>query len=673
MRMKNSVEILYEIALSIGSSLDLEKMLHHSTATMLRLLNCSGAHILQAQPTLQATPGRQPQQGVSWCTRYVAPRPLAQDPVHQAWLQSVGLPRNPDDIQAWSAAHLPLEQAVGSKIRYCFAMPGFGVFFLEKNGPPFDAGCRQSLQELISKLAQSACACLDAEALQEAEAHNSLQAQILDNVSDAVVATDLDGQILYWGRGAEKMYGYRPAEVLGKPYSQFAGSVTDHDEQAFRRRILEQGHLHTEHQQQRRDGTFFWSDVHIFVLRDKRGRPRGFIGIDHDISARKAAEEELQRMQRLDALSTLAGGIGHDFNNLLMVLFANLELAHPSNDPSGVRDPHIEEALKAIESARRLTGQLLAFAKGSAPQFDTVMLDDLVKETVDFNIRGSSVSAVFDFPPDLWPVNGDRGQLMQVFSNLTINAVQAMPTGGNLYIQAANEPDPHPIDPANHHSGVRLAFRDDGSGIPADKLRRIFDPYYSTKDEGHGLGLAVVQNIMNKHSGRITVDSQVGVGTTFSLWWPARPMVGRPSTNSAVRTSETPTVSTALRLLVMDDDEAIRRTTGRMLERMGHVVTLTCNGDEAIARYREALEQKEPYDVALLDLTVRGGKGGKEAIQEIRAIDPQARIIICSGYTEDPIMKASGESGVTGRIAKPFLRPQLQQELARVMAVENAG
>ena len=651
---RHDVELLYEIALSVGDGLELEPMLHAAVTTMMRLLNCRGAEVWQAMPKAG---------GLDWQSIYTAPRPLANQAEHQQFLKTIPFPSTEADWRNWDTRS-PAEETDGDRVRYLFPMPKFGALLLEKKGAPFEGNLTRAFQLLVNKLAHSAQACVHAQALKAAYAQNTLQSQILDNVSEAVVATDLDERIIYWGRGAERMYGYPATEVLGKPYHRFAGSVQHEHHAAIRQALLKDGYWHGEHQQRRKDGSPFWSDVHISVLRDVDGNPNGFIGIDHDVSQRKAAEAELQRMQRLDALSTVAGGIAHDFNNMLMVVFGNVELAKQNCPRDSECASTLTAALEALETARHLSGQLMTFAKGGTADFETILVPALVEDVTRFNLHGSATQVTFEWAAELAPVRADKGLLSQVIANLVINAAQAMPNGGTLTITGENrDGPPHVEGPAR--PGVRLAFSDEGCGISAIDCERIFDPYYSTKISGKGLGLAVVHSIVTKHGGAIAVDSQLGVGTTFTLWLAADASASASPASESTMSVHPP--ATQLDILLMDDDPDIRRMAVRMLERNGHKVAVTKDGDEAVAHYQQAFDAGSPPDVVLLDLTVRGGKGGKQALSEIRQIDDRARIIVCSGYTDDPILADRAEYGIAGKIAKPFLSKDIERELARVM------
>ncbi len=362
-------------------------------------------------------------------------------------------------------------------------------------------------------------------------------------------------------------------------------------------------------------------------------------------------EAELQRTSKLEALGLLAGGIAHDFNNLLTVVMGNLSLVReaPNLDPDSLGC--LEQAELAVGRSRDLTMQLLTFAKGGNPIRAAVSIGEVVQEVARFALHGSVVRAEFDIAPDLWPAEVDKGQISQVVQNLVINAVQAMPNGGNITIALTNETigESERILAAGRY--VKLAFADDGTGIPAEALPRIFDPYFTTKQSGHGIGLATVHSIVKKHQGHITVASEVGRGTTFTVWLPASSTPVAPS-------QSTPTVQSATaarsRVLVMDDEDSIRRLSCLMLQRLGLEATGVADGAEAIRLYREAREGGNPFHLVVLDLTIPGGIGGEETIRELLKIDPEVQAIVSSGYSNSPILSDHQAYGFKGMVSKPY-------------------
>ncbi len=382
---------------------------------------------------------------------------------------------------------------------------------------------------------------------------------------------------------------------------------------------------------------------------------------------RRRAAHELHRMQKLEELGTVAGGIAHDFNNLLTGVFGNLELAKMSL----VSNPEaagfcLDQAAATIESARGLTTRLLTFARGGEPLLDAVDITELIRETVDFNLHGSRITAAFDLPDDLWLIEADKAQIGQVIANLVVNARQAMPNGGVLKIRARNQPrNPYCNKPDQSRDMIHIEIIDEGSGIPAAIADRIFDPYFTTRQGGHGLGLAVVQSIIVQHKGVVDVGSAPGGGAVFSIMLPALPdktCVARckPATESgSVRKHE-------LRILLMDDDALVRRVAVAMIDHMGHTITTAVNGEEAIEKYKLAMQKGEPYDIVIMDLTIRGGTGGEKSVGKVLQLNPSARVIVASGYASDPVLANFRDYGFVAKLAKPYTMNELKEVIDQV-------
>ncbi len=382
--------------------------------------------------------------------------------------------------------------------------------------------------------------------------------------------------------------------------------------------------------------------------------------------AHNQMEQELQKMQRLESIGTLAGGIAHDFNNILMGLFGNIALAKETlaKDHPGFKP--LEDAGNAMNRAIRLTRQLLTFAKGGAPVKENINLGSLLEEIVQFDLAGSNVKVIFKKAQNLWVTKADKGQLQQVFSNLTINANQAMPDGGHLYITLENIDIPEESLP-NLTPGeyIKITVRDEGTGIGKQHLDRIFDPYFTTKQTGNGLGLATVYSIIKKHGGGISVDSQLGRGTTFTLYFRASKLSTVPE--PARQLQEHPNHKQAASILVMDDEEMVREVTTQMLKKMGFTVETASDGKQAMEMYKQAMETGNAFDALIMDLTIPGGMGGKKTLENILKIDPKAKAIVSSGYADDPVMANYTQYGFKGIAAKPYTMNHLQKVVDRVL------
>ncbi len=384
--------------------------------------------------------------------------------------------------------------------------------------------------------------------------------------------------------------------------------------------------------------------------------------IMRDVTERKKAEEERYRLEKLESLGILAGGIAHDFNNILTSLFGNIELAMKKISPSSSMYANLQMAYVALDQAHSLTRQLLTFAKGGEPVLGVVDLTSLVKTTVSFVLRGSSVKSHFYIQEGLWDVLADKGQISQVISNLVINAVHSMPQGGNIYIRLEN------VEAIHSKLGVdsvRIAIRDEGCGIPPQDWGRVFDPYFTTKAGGTGLGLAIVHSIVLKHHGIISLDSEVGKGTEFGILLPAaRGERGQMEKDEVLE--EMPDRISA-RVLVVDDDDMVRSMVAQMLEMLGMEVEVAGDGAKGIQMYKRAMEEGRRFDMVIMDLTIPGGVGGREAIKRLLVIDPHAKVIVTSGYSTEPVMANYREYGFVGRLFKPFKLEELKREIVRVI------
>lgn len=379
-----------------------------------------------------------------------------------------------------------------------------------------------------------------------------------------------------------------------------------------------------------------------------------------DISERKKMEEGLQKIQKLESLGILAGGIAHNFNNLLCGIFGYIDMAYEISNEKQVKK-YLSEVLNNIDRARGLTQQLLTFAKGGAPVKKLDHIQPVLKETVQFAISGSNVSCNFDLSDDLWACNFDRNQVEQVFDNLVINARQSMPAGGTIRVSAQNisfAKDEHPSLPAGHY--IKISIHDDGGGISKETLPHIFDPYFTTKSKGTGLGLSTSYSIISRHNGSIDVESEKGKGTVFHIYLPA----SRNDVTSDKEESTQKYKGTGV-ILIMDDEKAILEVISEMLISLGHTVICKSNGDDAVDFFREKKKTGRKIVAMIFDLTIPNGMGGKEAVSEIRKLDADIPVFVTSGYSEDPVMSNPEEYGFTASICKPFRLAQLSEMLKK--------
>jgi len=418
-----------------------------------------------------------------------------------------------------------------------------------------------------------------------------------------------------------------------------------------------------------KDGETKWLDDMTFIRRNEKGDITHYQGIVLDISERvKAVDEKeslqskLQLSQKMESISTLAGGIAHDFNNILTTIFGNVSMAKTRVSPDDEMFDLLSEAETASIRAQTLTRQLLTFAKGGAPVKETASIKDILKESSSFVLRGSKSDCKFSIAENLWPAEVDVGQISQVINNIVINANQAMPKGGIIQVAADNLiiEGGHDLLQVNPGRYIRISIKDQGVGIAEDHLLNIFDPYFTTKQEGSGLGLATTYSIIKKHDGHITVESQLGVGTTFHIFLPA-------SDKIIPEKEKVNLIKGHGRILVMDDEAPLRKMVGRMLKNLGYESEFAKNGAEAIRMVKEAKEAEKPYDAVILDLTIPGGMGGKEAINKLLEIDPEIKAIVSSGYSDDPVLANFQEYGFKGMMPKPFESMSLSKVLHEVL------
>jgi PAS domain S-box-containing protein len=408
------------------------------------------------------------------------------------------------------------------------------------------------------------------------------------------------------------------------------------------------------------------SDRHVIVNTQFARNLR--LDIFTDITERESLQNRLLNAQRLESLGVLAGGIAHDFNNILTGIMGNVSMARMVLTMPEKSDRLLDNAEKAVRRATELATQLLTFARGGAPIKKTVSIRNIVDESLSLALRGTNVRGVLDIPDSLHDIEADEGQVSQVFNNIVINAVQAMPEGGEISVQGTNvvlESENRFMLPPGEY--VKLVFADQGCGIPEDVREKIFDPYFTTKSAGMGLGLASVHSIVKRHGGRIDVRSKVGEGTAFTLFL--------PSTGTTASVAEIPDRGNRSEtlaggtVLVMDDEEMIRDVAAELLGHLGYGVTTCATGEEAVRAYRMGKEGGKPFSFVILDLTVPGGMGGRESAAEILALDPCARLIASSGYSNDPVIADFCDYGFCGAIVKPYSL----DELTRVAHTLSAG
>ncbi len=493
---------------------------------------------------------------------------------------------------------------------------------------------------------------------------------LYDNAPDMYHSLNRDGIIIECNETEARMLGYRKKEIIGRPLKDF---FTENSrrlfEQDFPRLNYKNSFLNTEREFVRKDGSTFLANLNIYSEYDENNNLVRTKAIARDITDLKRFESELLKSQKLESIGILAGGIAHDFNNILTAILGNINFARMSLQAHDPLFERLSEAEKACVSASKLTQQLLTFSRGGEPIKKTISLASLIKDSAGLALRGSNVKCEFGFPEGLWPVEADEGQIGQAINNLIINAVQAMPEGGTINVSAENthvsETGGLPLQEGRY---VAVRVEDHGTGIPKEHRQRIFDPYFSTKQKGSGLGLAVTYSIIRNHKGHITVESDLGSGTRFYIWLPAssKPVVEKEA-------PEEKTLAGRGRILVMDDEDIVRNIVGDILRHVGYAVEIARDGGEAIDLYREAWKSGTPFDAVILDLTVPGGMGGKETVRKLLEIDPGTRAIASSGYSNDPVMANFREYGFMNVIPKPYKTADLSRVVFDVLSQGSAG
>ncbi len=491
--------------------------------------------------------------------------------------------------------------------------------------------------------------------------------ELFDFAPDAYLTTDSRGIILEANLAAAHLFRVSEACLIGSPLTVF---VLGEERSAFLNRLL-------EIQVDSSVKPVYWECVMIDAQRkpfpvsitvarvsSPQSQPKGLRWLLRDITEhkRRELEKEMQKSDKLESLGVLAGGIAHDLNNFLTIILGNLSLARMYIEGEHPAAEWLQEMEEGINQTQNLTWQLLTFAKGGQPLIKSASIYGLVQESTAFALSGSKSSCELLLDQGLPAVDIDRGQITQVITNLLINADQAMPQGGHIKINAhlqrvGSETVDLPLQPGNY---VALTITDEGCGIPSSDLAKIFDPYFSTKEHGNGLGLTVCFSVIKNHGGHIGVTSVEGEGTSFTIYLPVAATQNEPDV------CENNLLFGDSKILLMDDDKSVRQTAKEMLAFLGYEVELAVDGRQAIKLYKEALQSGSPFQAVICDLTVRGGMGGKMAVAELLTIDPNIKAIVSSGYSSDDVLANYEEYGFCDVIAKPYRLQELGNVLFRV-------
>lgn len=494
----------------------------------------------------------------------------------------------------------------------------------------------------------------------------------LRSIGDGVITTDIQGSVILVNPVAEDITGWSQEAAQGKSLAEVLPLVdpgTRAPADDIVGEILRSGHV--VHRSKKTaliasDGRPRDLTISGAPIRDGLGMVRGVVFVIRDITQQRRMERDLLRVQKLESLGLMAGGLAHDFNNILTAIATHINLAR-NHSPLLASEAlqRLEKAEEACLRAGDLTRQFLTFAKGGAPIKRFTDLTELLHSTTQFTLAGTQVQAKFVSPPDLWTVNVDRGQISQVINNLVLNAVQAMSGGGVIDITAANvEIVASQVQFLPEGRYVTLTFTDHGTGIRGDQISRVFDPYFTTKELGTGLGLSTAFSIIKKHGGHIQVRSDYGRGAEFRIYLPAEN--SSPDSERSLPT-KCPSGRNHGRILLMDDEQSIRESVQELLEMRGFTVSGAANGEEALRLYEQAMRDDCPYDVVILDLTVPGGMGGREAVSALSALDPQVKAVVSSGYSNDPVMARYRDYGFLDVVAKPYPLDELVTVIHKVM------
>ncbi len=484
-------------------------------------------------------------------------------------------------------------------------------------------------------------------------AHARLE-YLLTNSPAAIYTCEVGGDwaARFVSKNIRDILGYEYREYLEKP-GFWIEHIHPEDKElilAGLTLLLENGYHVHEYRFLHKNGAYRWVHDEVKIVRNAEGKPLECIGYLVDITDRKKMEEELVRTEKLESIGILAGGIAHDFNNLLTAILGNISMAKMYSQAGEKTYERLADAEKASLRACDLTQQLLTFSKGGAPVKKTISLKELIGDSACFSLRGSGSTCEFSIADNLLPIDADEGQISQVMNNLVINARQAMPGGGKIRVHCENiSVDSDNQTPLKKGPYIRISVTDEGVGIPKEHLEKIFEPFFTTKPKGSGLGLATSYSIVRNHGGHIAVESTIGVGTTFHVYLPASDREARKKRPE----SEMPSSGSG-KILFMDDEEIVRTVAGEMLTNLGYDIEFAQDGAEAIELYAKAMASGRSFDCVIMDLTVPGGMGGRDAVKKLRELDPAAKVIVSSGYSNDPIMADFTTYGFSGVVSKPY-------------------
>ncbi|MBN2547334.1 MAG: response regulator [Spirochaetes bacterium] len=490
----------------------------------------------------------------------------------------------------------------------------------------------------------------------------------LKSISDGVISTDIKGNIILFNKAAEEITGYHQSEAIDTNINRIfkINDNKDFSLQNIFESIIKQTEINYHSYNSvliNKNNLNINIEFSVSTIRDKNKNIQGAVIVFKDITKKLIYEEEIKKAHKLESLGVLAGGIAHDFNNYMTCILGNISLAMSMLGPYDKTTKFLSDAEKAVIRSRDLAQQLLTFAKGGLPIKKTTSIKEIIQESSNFVLKGSNINILISIPDDLYYVEIDIGQINQVFNNLILNSMQAMKDGGTINILGENiEIDNNTDIPMKKGKFVKITIMDQGCGIPANIKDKIFDPYFSLNKNGNGLGLAICYSIIKKHNGFITFESQIKKGSSFHIYLPAS-----EKNNIENKENDNNLILGNGKILIMDDEEIVTTVLANMLNHLGYKFTIAKDGQETIEKYLASFKNNEPYDIILMDLTIPGGMGGKKTVQEILKINSSAKVIVTSGYSNDPIMSNFKNYGFIDCIVKPYKISTLSSTINRVL------
>ncbi|MBN2442383.1 MAG: response regulator [Spirochaetales bacterium] len=479
----------------------------------------------------------------------------------------------------------------------------------------------------------------------------------LMSIGDGVIATDEKSIITLINKSAEKITGWAENECVGKPLSHIFTIVNKKTRKPIQNpvdRVITTGKitgLANDTILITKDGNEKIIADSGAPIKDKQNKTIGVILVFRDMTTERFLENEIQMNHKLKSIGLLAGGIAHDFNNYLNAILLNISNARMTNNIDEISQT-LSVLEKIVEEARKVTSQLLIFSKGGEPIKKPALLPDIIKKSISIILIGSNVKCDFCEPENVWPVIVDSDQILQVINNVLLNAIQSMPKGGIITITLENTTIPQG-DKRSINEGYynKISIIDQGTGISPENMQKIYDPFFTTKNQGSGLGLSISHTIVKKHNGYIHAHSIPQKGSTFDIYLPAVPSIIIKDTPGK---KEEPMLSGNEKILIMDDNEMVSQGLALGLNRMGYEVVISKEGSETITIYKQAMKDNKPFSLVILDLTIAGGLGGKDTMALLKKFDPDIKAIVSSGYSHDPILSQFSEYGFSDKLVKPY-------------------